>query len=191
MSGESSPALRTNFQPILTSAIRLEACSACQLRCPSCPTTTGHTEEVVGKSALKLADFVKLIDDNPWIGSIELSNYGELFLNPELLGIFRHAYERNVTLEFANGANFNHVRDEVLEGLVRYRVANVTCAIDGASQETYKRYRVRGNYDRVIDNIRRVNHFKRTLGSELPHLSWQFIAFGHNQHEIPRSSGAG
>ncbi|HWL74230.1 MAG TPA: radical SAM protein, partial [Burkholderiaceae bacterium] len=185
LSGESSPALRTNFQPILTSAIRLEACSACQLRCPSCPTTTGHTEEVVGKSALKLADFVKLIDDNPWIGSIELSNYGESFLNPELLGILRHAYERNVTLEFANGANFNHVRDEVLEGLVRYRVANVTCAIDGASQETYKRYRVRGNYDRVIDNIRRVNHFKRALGSELPHLSWQFIAFGHNQHEIP------
>ena len=44
---------------------------------------------------------------------------------------------------------------------------------------------MRGNYDRVIDNIRRVNHFKRTLGSELPRLSWQFIAFGHNQHEIP------
>ena len=82
MSGESSPALRTNFQPILTSAIRLEACSACQLRCPSCPTTTGHTEEVVGKSALKLADFVKLIDDNPWIGSIELSNYGEFVPEP-------------------------------------------------------------------------------------------------------------
>ena len=88
------------------------------MRCPFCPTTTGHTEEVVGKSALKLADFVKLIDDNPWIGSIELSNYGESFLNPELLGIFRHAYERNVTLEFANGANFNHVRDEVHEGLI-------------------------------------------------------------------------
>ena len=69
--------------------------------------------------------------------------------------------------------------------MVRYRVAKVTCAIDGASQETYVRYRKRGNYDRVIDNIRRVNHFKRTLGSELPLLSWQFIAFGHNEHEIP------
>ena len=174
-----------NFQPIMTSAIRLEACSACQLRCPSCPTTTGHTEEVVGKSVLKLADFVKLVDDNPWIGSIELSNYGEVFLNPDLLGIFRHAHERNVTLEIANGANLNHARDEVLEGLVRYRVAKVLCSVDGASQETYARYRVRGNYKRVIGNIRRINHFKRTLGSELPRLSWQFIAFGHNEHEIP------
>ena len=107
------------------------------------------------------------------------------FLNPEMLGILHHAYERNVLLEFANGANFNHVRDEVLEGLVRYRVAKVTCAIDGASQETYVRYRKRGNYDRVIENIRRVNHFKQMLGSELPLLSWQFIAFGHNEHEIP------
>lgn len=185
LSGDSSPAPRSNFQPILTSAIRLEACSACQLRCPSCPTTAGHTEEVVGKRALRLADFIKLVDDNPWVGRIELSNYGESFLNPELLGILRHAYERNVALNFANGANFNHVREEVLEGLVRYRVASVTCAIDGASQETYVQYRKRGNYDQVIANIRRVNHFKRTLGSELPLLSWQFIAFGHNEHEIP------
>ena len=44
---------------------------------------------------------------------------------------------------------------------------------------------MRGNYERVIGNIRRINHFKRTLGSELPHLKWQFIAFGHNEHEIP------
>jgi hypothetical protein len=139
---------------------------------------------VVGKSVLRLADFVKLIDDNPWIGRIELSNYGEVFLNRDLVAIFRHAYERNVTLEIANGANLNHVRDEVLEGLVRYRVARMTCSIDGASQQTYARYRVRGNYERVIGNIRRINHFKRAYGSELPHLTWQFIAFGHNEHEI-------
>jgi MoaA/NifB/PqqE/SkfB family radical SAM enzyme len=140
--------------------------------------------DVVGKSVLRLADFVKLIDDNPWIGRVELSNYGEVFLNADLLAIFRHAYERNVSLDIANGANLNHVRDEVLEGLVRYRVANMTCSIDGASQDVYARYRVRGNYERVIGNIRRINHFKRVHGSELPRLTWQFVAFGHNEHEI-------
>jgi MoaA/NifB/PqqE/SkfB family radical SAM enzyme len=184
LSGLSTSAARTKLQPVLTGSIRLEASSACQLRCPSCPTTTGHTERIVGKSVLRLADFVKLIDGNPWIGNVELSNYGEVFLNRDLLAIFRHAYERNVTLEIGNGANLNHVRDEVLEGLVRYRVAKMTCSIDGASQQTYARYRVRGNYERVIRHIRRINHFKRVLGSELPNLTWQFIAFGHNEHEI-------
>lgn len=181
----SNRAGETKLQPVMTSAIRLEASSACQLRCPSCPTTTGHAAPVVGLSALKLADFVKLIDDNPWVGRVELSNYGEVFLNRDLLDIFRHAYERNVTLEIANGANLNHVKDDVLEGLVRYRVAKLACSIDGASQGTYARYRVRGNYERAIGNIRRINHFKRVHGLELPLLTWQFIAFGHNEHEIP------
>jgi MoaA/NifB/PqqE/SkfB family radical SAM enzyme len=165
--------------------IRLEASSACQLRCPSCPTTTGHTEQVVGKSVLRLADFVALVDANPWIGRIELSNYGEVFLNPDLLAIFAHAYRRNVTLAIANGANLNHVRDEVLEALVRYQIDFITCSIDGASQETYVRYRKRGNFDRVIANIRRINAFKASYRSARPRLRWQFVAFGYNEHEIP------
>jgi hypothetical protein len=184
LSEEGIPAGDAKIQPVMTGMIRLEASSACQLRCPSCPTTTGDTIRVVGKSVLRLADFVKLIDDNPWIGRVELSNYGEAFLNHDLLAIFRHAYERNVTLEIGNGANLNHVRDEVLEGLVRYRIAKMSCSIDGASQQAYARYRIRGNYEQVIGNLRRINHFKCAYGSELPRLTWQFIAFGHNEHEI-------
>jgi hypothetical protein len=173
------------FQTILSGALRLEACSACQLRCPSCPTTTGHTAAVVGKNTLSFADFARLIDANPWIGEIELSNYGEVFLNPQLSRILRHAFERNVTLKIENGANLNHVREAVLEDLVRYRVAMLTCSIDGASQATYARYRVRGDFDRVIANIRRINAFKKAHGSAVPELRWQFIVFGHNEHELP------
>jgi MoaA/NifB/PqqE/SkfB family radical SAM enzyme len=171
-------------QTIRGSKLRLEASSACQLRCPSCPTTTGHTHAVLGKNRLRLADFVRLVDDNPWIGEIELSNYGEVFLNPELLGIFQHAYRRNVALRIENGANLNHVRDDVLEGLVRYQIVVLTCSIDGASQESYAQYRIRGDFDRVIANVRRINHWKCFHHSDKPGLIWQFIAFGHNEHEI-------
>lgn len=174
-----------SVQPIKRGRLRLEASSACQLRCPSCPTTTGHTQGVIGKNTLRLADFIRLLDDNPWIGRIELSNYGEVFLNPDLLKIFEHAERRNVALTLANGVNLNHVRDEVLEGLVRYRIEKITCSIDGASQETYARYRVRGNFDSVIANIRRMNEHKQRHGTDRPLLSWQFVAFGHNEHEIP------
>ena len=170
---------------IPTGMLKIEASSACQLRCPSCPTTTGATAAVIGQSWLRLADFVKLVDDNPWVGRIELSNYGEAFLNPDLLEIFRHAYRRGVTLQLANGVNLNHVREEVLEGLVQYQVAFVNCSIDGATQGTYERYRVKGNLDRVLANIRRINDFKKARGSSLPQLAWQFIAFGYNEDEIP------
>jgi hypothetical protein len=39
----------------------------------------------VGSGFLRLSDFQKLLEENQWIAEIELSNYGEIFLNPDLL----------------------------------------------------------------------------------------------------------
>jgi hypothetical protein len=66
-------------------SIRLEASSHCQLRCPACPTTDGAIDQVVGKGFLKAGDFTTFLERNPSVRSIELSNYGEIFLNPQLL----------------------------------------------------------------------------------------------------------
>lgn len=168
-------------------AIRLEASSYCQLRCPSCPTTSGAIHPAVGSGFLGVEDFRSLLDGNPELRLIELSNYGEIFLNPKLSEIIRLADERGVALAATNGANFNTISDAVLEDLVRYQFRHITCSIDGASAETYARYRVRGDFERAIDNIRKLNEFKRTLGSNLPTLDWQFVVFGYNEHEIPEA----
>jgi hypothetical protein len=64
-------------------------------------------------------------------------------------------------------------------------VQRLTCSIDGASPETYRIYRVRGDFQRVIDNIRTINAHKRAYATDLPQLTWQFVVFGHNEHELP------
>jgi len=166
-------------------AIRLEASSHCQLRCPSCPTTTRAIHPVVGSGLLPLEEFIRLIDGNPWLKAIELSNYGEIFLNPELLSMLRYAHERGVTLNAENGVNLNYASPDVLEGLVKYGVRTILCSIDGATQETYVRYRVRGQLDAVLKNIATINQHKRAYRSAIPALVWQFVVFGHNEHEIP------
>ncbi len=174
-------------QWIRPSKIRLEASSHCQLRCPSCPTTTKAIDALVGKGFLKAEDFRRLLEKNPALKEIELSNYGEIFLNPDMLQIMALAQEHGLRLRADNGVNLNSVRDEVLEGLVRYGFQSLACSIDGASQETYSKYRVRGSLEKVLANIERINGFKRQYGSELPHLDWQFIVFGHNEHEIEQA----
>jgi hypothetical protein len=165
--------------------IRLEASSACQLRCPSCPTTSKATSPVIGSGWLRFNEFRKLVDDNPWIEEIELSNYGEMFLNPQLSQIIEYAHQRGLTLTCDNGANFNHVGEETLEALVKFSFRSITCSIDGASSDTYGLYRVRGDFDRVVANIRRINSYKEQYQSQLPFLTWQFVVFGHNEHELP------
>ena len=166
-------------------SVRLEASSFCQLRCPSCPTTSGDIHPAVGSGFLRFEDFRDFLDRNPFVRRIELSNYGEVFLNPHLLKILEFAHSKGVRISAANGANLNTVKDEVLEALVKYQVRSIACSIDGASQETYRIYRVRGNFDNVIANIRRINHYKQLHQSKFPRLTWQFVVFGHNEHEIP------
>ncbi len=167
--------------------IRLEATTHCQLKCPTCVTATGELYETVARGFLRFDDFRRFLDHNPGVDEIELSISGEIFLNPHLPKILEYAFDKNVRLTATNGVNLNTVRDSTLEALVKYRFYHMRCSIDGASQETYEQYRVGGNFDQVIANIDRINEFKKQYDSAFPLMTWQFVVFGHNEHEIGKA----
>ena len=98
-----------------------------------------------------------------------------------------YAQQRQVALTANNGVNLNNVRPEALEAVVKHQLRVMSCSIDGASQESYQRYRVRGSFETVISNIRKINEFKTAYRSPLPLLRWQFVIFGHNEHELPQA----
>ncbi|MEB3312092.1 MAG: radical SAM protein [Snowella sp.] len=172
---------------ITPQVIRLDLSTHCQLKCPSCPTAQGIIKEQLGAGFVSLENFKKIIADNPEVMSIELSNWGEVLLNPQLPQMLEYAYQKNVLINIGNGTNLNTAKPEVLESLVKYQVRVITCAIDGASQETYVRYRIGGNFERVIENIKIINQFKKQYKTDFPILLWQFVAFGHNEHEIQKA----
>jgi hypothetical protein len=68
------------------------------------------------------------------------------------------------------GVNLNDVSEDVLKGLVKYKFHGLTCSIDGASNDTYKQYRINGDFRKVILNIKRVNFFKQKYRSKYPLL---------------------
>lgn len=164
--------------------IRIDASTACQLRCRCCPTSRGDVGQHLGTGFLTLQNFKRIVDGNRFVSAVELANWGEIFLNPELLQIIRYAHARSIALYASTGVNLNHADETVLEALVRCRFRGLTCSIDGASQETYGQYRIGGDFRQVIDNIKTINRFKLRYHSPYPRLKWQFIAFGHNEHEI-------
>lgn len=175
------------MRPVRPTTIRLEASSVCQLRCPLCPIHSGVSRPAIGIGFLRLTDFENLLRENPDVTTVELANYGEMFLNPQLLEIMRCAHERGVALTATEGVNLNDAKPEVLEGLVKYRFARLTCSIDGATDEVYRKYRVHGSLQAVLAHIETINLFKERYRSKLPRLLWQFIVFGHNEHEIAQA----
>lgn len=166
----------------LPEKVRLDICTLCQLKCAACdfrvtdcwPFGLGYT---------KIEDFKNFIDKHPFIKTIEISRSGEPFLNPDMKEILEYAHEKGVIIEVSNGTNFNTVSDEVLETLVRTQVRTITVALDGTSQEVYSKYRRNGNFEQVIDNIKKVNKYKKLYGSKYPILLWQFILMEHNEHQ--------
>ena len=167
---------------VYASKVRLEASTLCNLNCRDCYMRLNHFGNV-GAGYLKLENFVSFLDKNPFVREIELSNSGEVFLNPDLLDILKIAYERGVNIYLANGVNLNKVSDEMLEGLVKYGVKVVLVSIDGASQETYVKYRRGGNFDTVINNIKKINEYKKKYNSILPIMQWQYIVMDTNDSE--------
>lgn len=167
---------------IFPTAIHLDACSICQLECPLC--VTAESASIIGRGSLTVEDFKRLIDHNPWIREIGFANKGEIFLNNELVQMLQYAREKDISLDIDHGVNLNHAGEEALEALVKYQVISLRVSIDGITQETYQIYRVGGNLKRVIDNIRKINRYKVKYRSAKPCLVFQFIPFGHNDHEM-------
>lgn len=169
----------------LPKAVRIEACSICQLDCRDCYMRKDSANEpVIGNGYLKFQDFKNFISKNPYIKQIELSFSGEIFLNPELIEIIKYSYKKGIILTANNGVNFNNVSDELLETLVKYKFRGITISLDGTSNETYPIYRKKGNYDKVIENIKNLNKYKEKYKSIYPILTWQYILFKHNKHEL-------
>jgi hypothetical protein len=171
------------------SRLQVEATSHCQLACPSCPTATRATEAALGRGLLRPADFAALLDANPGVRKVELSNYGEALLHPRLTELLEIAQQRGVEVTLENGVNFNQAPGDVLEALVRTGVSKITVSIDGASAETYAQYRRGGDFRQVMANLLKLVALKRRLGSARPALTWQFILFSHNAHEVGRARG--
>lgn len=142
------------YPSVSPTRVRIDASTICQLRCEGCGFQRSN-HRGLGGGFLSAENFRRFLDNNPQIERIELSNYGEIFLNPELIEIMKCAYERNVTLEARMGVNFNTVTDEQLQALVDYQFRFISFSIDGSSQESYAKYRRGGDFNTVINNIKK------------------------------------
>ena len=170
----------------LPKSIIFDLCNKCQLNCPAC--LIRQNEEQVKKNGgfgyTSFQKFKEFIDKNPFINDIEIALHGEVLLNPDLEKILEYAYEKKVRLHTNIGVNLNTISESLAEAIVKYELEAMTVSIDGASPETYAIYRRGGDFNKVIDNIKMINRFKKQYNSNHPYLTYKFILFGHNEHEI-------
>lgn len=157
----------------------------CQLHCPFCPT--GADRGVRGKAMMDMEHFKKIIDRlGPYVIHVDMMNWGESVLNKSLPEMIATAKRHGIEVRL--DANFNNVPDGMIDRLIRSGLDVLSLSIDGASAETYGRYRAGGDFDRVLSNVRALVRRRRELGRSSPWIVWQFLVFRHNEHERPRAA---
>jgi len=169
----------------LPSQMYIECTAACNISCAQavCAPETGITRTRQA-GMLDFDLFRRVIDEaGPSLQRIDFFNYGEAFLHKRAIEMceyikthFPHIYVYTST----NGLALN---EEQARRLVHSGIDEVTFSIDGATQESYVKYRQRGRFDVAIANLRAMAEEKRRAGRESPFLNWRYILFIWNDSE--------
>lgn len=165
--------------------LTLEAMNVCNLKCPACFTGVGEVTRERGM--MPMDRYRRLIDElGDYALLLEFYNWGEPLLNKNIYDMVALASGRGIATIIST--NFSVTFDqERAEKLVSSGLSILGAGIDGASQETYEQYRVGGDFEKTIKNMKLMVAAKKALGSESPIVCWSFHAFEHNKHELDKA----
>ncbi|MSO35671.1 MAG: radical SAM protein [Acidobacteria bacterium] len=169
----------------LPGRLYIETTAACNISCfqACCAPETGITRTRQA-GMLDWDLFTRVVDEaGPSLGRIDFFNYGEAFLHKRAVEMCDYIKTRFPHIYLYTSTNGLAFTDEKVRQLARSGIDEVTFSIDGASQDTYVRYRQRGNFDKAIANLRALVDERDKGGRELPFVNWRYILFNWNDQD--------
>jgi radical SAM protein with 4Fe4S-binding SPASM domain len=162
--------------------LEIEPTTSCNLRCPQCPS--GLREFTRNTGMLDLTLFKKIIDEvQHELVWLVLFFQGEPFLNKKFLEFVKYASDKNIYT--STSSNAHYFTDDMAKATVESGLDRLIVSIDGITQDSYSKYRVGGDLEKVLEGTRNLIKWKKELNSATPHIIWQFIVFKHNEDQLP------
>lgn len=169
----------------LPSRLYVECTAACNISCAQacCAPETGITRtRQAGMLDFEL--FRRVIDEaGGSLGRVDFFNYGEAFLHKravEMCEYIKAAFPHIYLYTSTNGLAFS---EDAVKRLVHSGIDEVTFSIDGATPESYVKYRQRGDFRKAIHNLGIAAREKRDSGRDVPQINWRYILFSHNDSD--------
>src|SRR5262249_55970672 len=129
----------------------IEPTNLCNLACPTCPTGTGKIKPL---PQMTLERFDRVIEQvAPKMRNIALWNYGEPLLNRELPHMIAHAKKAGVGVVKVS-SNVHFLDGERGAAILQSGLDVLILSVDGATAETYGKFRKEGDFERVGQAVR-------------------------------------
>jgi radical SAM protein with 4Fe4S-binding SPASM domain len=161
----------------------LDPSSACDLRCPFCIHCS--SPPLRSSAIMQMELFEKIVDElGRYLFEVWLFNWGEPLLNRHLSEMVR-SLKGHGDCQIRISSNLSlDISDDTIDELVKSGLDALTVSIDGITQESYEKYRVKGDLGLALSNMERFAKAKQRLGKSTPLIDWQFLVFSHNENEL-------
>jgi len=152
--------------------VQIESTNLCNAKCVFCPRDEMHRRQGVMEMDL----FKKVVDECATLGitHVRVHNYGEPFLDRQLVEKVRYAKARGIA-EVGMISNGSLITEELARGMVEAGLDAINISVDAAGKETFEATRLNLEYDTVINNVRTLARVRNESGRKHPKLILSFV----------------
>lgn len=169
--------------PAFPELIDIEVTNACNLQCIMCPRGTMRRKIEHMDYALFKKISRELGANQQHLGRVSLHLYGEPLLNNRLFDMIATMKEDGIpAVEFST--NCTLLDQETSKKIITSGLDKIIFAVDGAGPETYGKIRVRGDYSKVVNNIKTFFRIREEMKAVKPRVRIQIIVMTETQAEI-------
>ncbi|MDZ4710451.1 MAG: SPASM domain-containing protein [Saprospiraceae bacterium] len=163
-------------------SLSFEPTTACNLRCPECPSGLRSFSRPTGN--LKFDFFRTSIDQvSPYLCNLLFYFQGEPYINPEFLEMVSYAENKGIYTTTSTNGHF--LTPENAQKTIESGLSRLIISIDGTTQDIYQQYRKEGSLDKVLAGTRQLVQARQQAGVQHPHIIIQYLVVGPNEHQIP------
>lgn len=163
--------------------VTVNSSTNCQLNCPYCETGNGTLQRTRG--LMNPSDHRYMIQGiSESLFFIRQFGTGETLLNKNFPSIVDQFKDKEIFSIVSTNLSFKFT-DRQIDDLLLCGLGIISVSVDGATAENYEKYRVGGDFQLVMSNMRRLVKRKGELDLSYPLIEWRFLVFEHNKHEIP------
>ena len=154
--------------------IDIEVTNKCNLKCPFCSTTISGNKNKKGFIFKKYVE--RIIDegsDNGLYG-VKFNIRGEPLLHSEISYFVKYAKKKGLIDVYFN-TNALLLTEEMSNKLIEAGLDRISISFEGYTKEIYESNRVGSNYEKVLNNIEKLQFIKSKLNVKYPRVRIQTI----------------
>jgi radical SAM protein with 4Fe4S-binding SPASM domain len=116
------------------------------------------------------------------ITHVRVHNYGEPFLDRQLVEKVRYAKARGIQ-EVGMISNGSLITEELARGMIEAGLDAINISVDASGKEVFERTRLNLDYDTVIGNVRTLARLRKESGRTHPKLILSFVRQNNSADE--------